>query len=197
MKRISTIFILTTAFVGGMYLGQRDICKPVCDIDRWQEKVVLEKVYVDFNNDGRFDRDELRKNYPVKRSELAIITFKDFGSRYLWIFSPGEKKAKYQIKGNGVGLGKFTRQYIPSELLDCCYLEKGASRNKGKKQKPGNRPQEQKTMIRLDEIQQSELHTTGELEIVTKGPGTFVIQKDRGREEYQRIKQYKTCACSN
>jgi hypothetical protein len=171
------------------------VCRPVCDIKLWQSKVSIDKVYVDFNQDGYFDKSELRSNYPVSRQEMALITFKDFGSRYLWIYPPGAKQPKYQIKGRDVGLEKFARLYLPSDLLDCCFIGKGASRRKNEKQKPGNNPKNQKTLIRMDQIQKSHFNSSNELEIVTPNLGTFVLQKDRARIEYGRIKQYQLCNC--
>ena len=195
MKKIATIIILSTALAGGAMIGLKDVCKPVCDVNLRQKMVTLEKVYVDFNNDGHFDKSELRTNYQVSRNEFALITFKEFGSRYLWIYPTGASNPKYQIKGRDVGLGKFTRLYLPQELQSCCYLEKGASRQRNEHQKPGNDPKSQKSLIRFDLIQKSSINTSGELEIVTDKLGEFVIQKDRARFEKGRIIQYNLCKC--
>lgn len=195
MRKIVTLIVLSTALATGAYHGLKDVCRPVCDINLWQSKVILEKVYVDFNQDGYFDKSELRTNYSVARQEMALITFKDYGSRYLWIYPPGNKQPKYQIKSRDLGLGKFTRLYLPDELLDCCFVEKGASRRNNEKQKPGNNPKLQKTLIRMDQIQQANLNGSNELEIVTNSLGTFVLQKDRARLEKGRIRQYQLCNC--
>lgn len=195
MRNFVIAILLTTALGTGVYHGLKDVCQPVCDTDLWQKQIVLDKVYVDFNRDGNFDRSELRKDYAVKREELALITFKEFGSRYLWIYRPGDRQPYYQIKGRAVGLGKFKKQYIPSELSLCCFLEKGASRQRAAKPQPGNDPKTQKTLIRMDEIKSSEIIPTGELEIVTASLGNFVIQKDRARKEQNRIRQYQLCWC--
>ncbi|MEO0338830.1 MAG: hypothetical protein AAF242_06425, partial [Bacteroidota bacterium] len=148
-------------------------------------------------NDGYFDKNELRTNYPVSRKEMAIVTFKDFGSRFIWIYPAGAKQPKYQIKGRAVGLGQFSQKYLSKDLLDCCYTQKGASRNKNKKQKPGNNPKVQKTLIRFDLVRSAKINTSGELEIVTPGLGKFVLQKDKARKEQARIKQYQMCNCAS
>lgn len=195
MRKIVIAVLMTTALGTGVYHGLKDVCQPVCDTDLWNKTVLLDKVYVDFNQDGTFDPSELRQNYLVKREEMALITFKDFGSRYLWIYRPGEGRPYYQLKGRTVGLGKFKREYLPNELTLCCYLEKGASRRNKEKQKPGNNPKSQKTLIRMDQIQKSAINNLGELELVTASLGEFVIQKDRARKEQGRIAQYKLCWC--
>ena len=195
MRKIVTLIVLSTALATGVYHGLRDVCQPVCDIDVWQSKVIFEKVYIDFNQDGFFDKSELRSNYSVARQELALVTFKDYGSRFLWIYPPGARQPKYQIKSRDIGLGKFTRLYLPNQLVDCCYVEKGASRRNNEKQKPGNNPKVQKTLIRMDQIQQANLNSSNELEVVTSGLGTFVLQKDRARLEKGRIQQYRLCKC--
>ena len=195
MKKIISIVVLSTALAGGAFLGMKDYCKPVCDTELWQSTVVIDKIYVDFNGDGHFDKSELRTNYRISRNELALITFKEYGSRYLWIYPPGNSKPKYQIKGRDVGLGKFTRLYLPQELQKCCYLEKGASRRKNGRQKPGNDPQSQKSLLRFDIIRKANINSSGELEVVTSNLGGFVIQKDRARVEKGRITQYNLCSC--
>lgn len=195
MRKIVIAVLLTTALGTGLYHGLKDVCQPVCDTDLWHQKVTLDKVYVDFNRDGHFDRSELRENYPVKREEMAFVTFKDFGSRYLWIYRPGDSQPYYQMKGRDIGLRKFKTAYLPEELSLCCYLEKGASRRTEEVQKPGNDPQSQKTLIRMDQVQNSQINSLGELEIVTPNLGEFVIQKDRARKEQGRIRQYKLCWC--
>lgn len=195
MRNIVLAILMTTAIGTGVYHGLKDVCQPVCDTELWQKKVNLEKVYVDFNRDGHFDRSELRTDYPVQREELAFITFKEYGSRYLWIYRPGEQQPYYQIKGRTVGLGKFKREHIPNELSLCCYLEKGASRRRVARPEPGNKPKSQKTLIRMDQIQSNEITSTGELEIVTAKLGVFVLQKDRARKEQRRIQQYRLCRC--
>jgi len=195
VRRLSTVLVLSMALAGGALIGYKDFCKPVCDLDRWEEQIRIDQIYVDLNNDGHFDKNELKKNYPVPRQDFALITFKEYGSRYLWIYPPGSKKPKYQIKGRDVGLGKFTRLYLPQDLLSCCYVEKGASRRKNEKQKPGNNPQLQKTLIRFDMVRTAQLTSSGELELVTDRLGTFVLQKDRARLEQARIMQYNHCNC--
>jgi hypothetical protein len=195
MRKFVLAILMTTALGTGAYHGLKDLCRPVCDTDLWQKQIVLDKVYVDFNRDGNFDRSELRTDYQIKREELALITFKEYGSRYLWIYRPGDRQPYYQIKGRAVGLGKFKQAYIPKELNLCCYLEKGASRQRAARPQPGNDPQSQKTLIRMDQIQSSEILSTGELELVTATVGDFVIQKDRARKEQARLRQYKLCWC--
>lgn len=195
MRKFVLAILMTTALGTGAYHGLKDVCRPVCDTDLWQKQIVLDKVYVDFNRDGNFDRSELRTDYQIKRQDLALITFKEYGSRYLWIYRPGDRQPYYQIKGRAVGLGKFKQAYIPNELSLCCYLEKGASRQRAAKPQPGNDPQSQKTLIRMDQIKSSEILSTGELELVTATLGDFVIQKDRARKEQGRIRQYMLCWC--
>ena len=74
-------------------------------------------------------------------------------------------------------------------------LKKAPAAGKNEKQKPGNNPQLQKTLIRFDMVRTAQLTSSGELELVTDRLGTFVLQKDRARLEQARIMQYNHCNC--
>lgn len=167
----------------GIVIGYHEVCKDPCDLDAWAQTITLYNVDVDFDENGKFHGEEYRREYKIARSELAFLTMKETGGRYVYIYQPDHSEPTYRVRVES--MITFIDDHILKEHLECCYLRVQSQ----------NHPKFKVSYIRFDMIEQAFINKGYKLEVTVKDIGKFTIHRERAKIEKARIDAYNTCNC--